>query len=96
MSTAVAGYKRSFGSDGPPGAYADLETADVIFLIAQTCRQPPILFNGWEANPSKTLVVADPRLTKTAMMSDLYLRETRRSRFDSTAWARAGAGGRSR
>ena len=26
MSTAVAGYKRSFGSDGPPGAYEDLET----------------------------------------------------------------------
>ena len=25
MSTAVAGYKRSFGSDGPPGAYEDLE-----------------------------------------------------------------------
>src|SRR5262245_53058901 len=23
MSTAVAGYKRSFGSDGPPGAYED-------------------------------------------------------------------------
>ena len=26
MATAVAGYKRSFGSDGPPGAYEDLET----------------------------------------------------------------------
>ena len=25
MSTAVSGYKRSFGSDGPPGAYEDLE-----------------------------------------------------------------------
>ena len=25
MSTAVAGYKRSFGSDGPPGAYEDFE-----------------------------------------------------------------------
>ncbi len=33
MSTAVAGYKRSFGSDGPPGAYEDLEHADVILLI---------------------------------------------------------------
>ncbi len=26
MSTAVSGYKRSFGSDGPPGAYEDLRT----------------------------------------------------------------------
>ena len=30
MSTAVAGYKRSFGSDGPPGAYEDLERADLV------------------------------------------------------------------
>ena len=33
MASAVAGYKRSFGSDGPPGAYEDLEKADVILLI---------------------------------------------------------------
>src|SRR6185503_11881797 len=33
MSTAVSGYKRSFGSDGPPGAYEDFERADVIVLI---------------------------------------------------------------
>ena len=33
MATAVSGYKRSFGSDGPPGAYEDLEHADVILLI---------------------------------------------------------------
>ena len=26
MASAVSGYKRSFGSDGPPGAYEDLET----------------------------------------------------------------------
>ncbi|HXZ80174.1 MAG TPA: molybdopterin-dependent oxidoreductase, partial [Terriglobales bacterium] len=33
MASAVSGYKRSFGSDGPPGAYDDLQKADVIFLI---------------------------------------------------------------
>ena len=44
MSTAVAGYKRSFGSDGPPGAYEDLETADVIMLIgANIAENHPIL-----------------------------------------------------
>src|SRR5258708_10661370 len=74
MATAVAGYKRSFGSDGPPGAYEDLEKADVIFLIgANIADNHPILFQRLEANPRKTLVVADPRLTKTAMMSDIYL-----------------------
>ena len=33
MASAVSGYKLSFGSDGPPGSYADMETADVILLI---------------------------------------------------------------
>ena len=74
MSTAVAGYKRSFGSDGPPGAYEDLETADVILLIgANIAENHPILCTRLEANTAKTLIVADPRVTKTAMMADLYL-----------------------
>ena len=74
MSTAVAGYKRSFGSDGPPGAYEDLEHADVIFLIgANVTENHPILCTRIEANPNRTLIVADPRVTKTAMMADVYL-----------------------
>jgi len=74
MSTAVAGYKRSFGSDGPPGAYKDLEQADVILLIgANLAENHPILCSRLEANSSKTLIVVDPRVTKTAMMADIYL-----------------------
>ncbi|HEY6337519.1 MAG TPA: molybdopterin-dependent oxidoreductase [Candidatus Sulfotelmatobacter sp.] len=74
MASAVSGYKRSFGSDGPPGAYEDLQKADVIFLIgANIADNHPILCQHLEANPSKTLIVADPRVTKTAMMADLFL-----------------------
>jgi predicted molibdopterin-dependent oxidoreductase YjgC len=74
MSTAVAGYKRSFGSDGPPGAYEDLELADVILLIgANVAENHPILCTRLEANTNKTLIVVDPRVTKTAMMADLHL-----------------------
>ena len=74
MSTAVAGYKRSFGSDGPPGAYEDLERADVIILIgANIADNHPILCRRLAANPDLTLIVVDPRVTKTAMMSDLHL-----------------------
>jgi anaerobic selenocysteine-containing dehydrogenase len=74
MSTAVAGYKRSFGSDGPPGAYEDLERADVILLIgANIADNHPILCRRLEANPGTTLIVVDPRVTKTAMMADLHL-----------------------
>ncbi|HLG54066.1 MAG TPA: nitrate reductase [Vicinamibacterales bacterium] len=74
MSTAVAGYKRSFGSDGPPGAYEDLEHADVIVLIgANIAENHPILCRRLRANPGATVVVVDPRVTKTAMMADLHL-----------------------
>ena len=74
MSTAVAGYKRSFGSDGPPGAYEDLERADVILLIgANIADNHPILWQRLEANPAKVLIVADPRVTKTAALADLHL-----------------------
>jgi assimilatory nitrate reductase catalytic subunit len=74
MSTAVSGYKRSFGSDGPPGAYEDMAKADVVLLIgANVAENHPILCMHLDDNPSKTLIVADPRVTKTAMMADLYL-----------------------
>jgi assimilatory nitrate reductase catalytic subunit len=74
MSTAVAGYKRSFGSDGPPGAYEDLEHADLILLIgANIAENHPILCTRLEVNRSKTLIVVDPRVSKTAMMADIYL-----------------------
>jgi len=74
MSTAVSGYKRTFGSDGPPGAYEDLERADVILLIgANIADNHPILWQRLDANPSKTLIVADPRVTKTAMLADVHL-----------------------
>jgi len=74
MSSAVSGYKRSFGSDGPPGAYEDLAIADVVFLIgANIADNHPILCQWLDANPNRTLVVADPRVTKTAMMADFYL-----------------------
>ncbi len=74
MATAVSGYKLSFGSDGPPGNYEDLERADVVLLIgANLAENHPILCQYLEANPGKTLIVADPRVTKTAMMADLHL-----------------------
>ena len=74
MSTAVSGYKRSFGSDGPPGAYEDLERADVIVLIgANVAENHPILCWRLRSNPNTTLIVVDPRVTKTAMLADLHL-----------------------
>jgi anaerobic selenocysteine-containing dehydrogenase len=74
MASAVSGYKASFGSDGPPGSYEDLEKADVILLIgANLADNHPVLCQYLEANPGKTLIVADPRVTKTAMLADVHL-----------------------
>jgi assimilatory nitrate reductase catalytic subunit len=74
MSTAVAGYKRSFGTDGPPGANEDQELADVVLLIgANIADNHPILWQRLEANRRKTLIVVDPRVSKTAMLADLHL-----------------------
>ncbi len=74
MASAVSGYKLSFGSDGPPGSYEDLETADVILLIgANIADNHPILCERLQRNWHRTLIVADPRVTKTAMMADIHL-----------------------
>jgi len=74
MASAVSGYKASFGSDGPPGAYEDIEKADVILLIgANIADNHPILCQYLDSNPRRTLIVADPRVSKTAMMADLHL-----------------------
>ncbi len=78
MASAVAGYKRSFGSDGPPGCYDDLERADTVVLIgANIADNHPILayrlFKNRDKNQRHKLVVIDPRATKTAMLADLFL-----------------------
>nr|MBA3655278.1 nitrate reductase [Actinomycetota bacterium] len=74
MSSAVSGYKRSFGSDGPPGSYADIDAADCIFLVgANVADNHPLLAPRLLANGDATLIVVDPRVTKTAMIADLHL-----------------------
>lgn len=74
MASAVSGYKLSFGSDGPPGSYTDMESADVVLLVGSNIADNhPILCNRLHKHPGQTLIVADPRVTKTAMMADLHL-----------------------
>jgi assimilatory nitrate reductase catalytic subunit len=74
MASAVSGYKISFGSDGPPGAYEDFEKADVILLIgANLADNHPILCQYLEANRTATVIAADPRVSKTTMLADLHL-----------------------
>ena len=75
MSSAVAGYKATLGSDAPPACYEDFDHAETLFIVgANTAWAHPILFRRIEdaraARPSQKLIVADPRRTD---MADLYL-----------------------
>lgn len=78
MSSAVSGYIGSFGSDGPPCCYDDLEQTDCAFLIGtNTAECHPIIFNRLrkhhKRNKQVKLIVVDPRQTQTAADADLHL-----------------------
>ncbi len=78
MSSAVAGYIQSFGSDGPPCCYDDLELTDCAFLIGTNAAEcHPIVFNRLEKYHKKNrkvkMIVVDPRHTQTAQAADLHL-----------------------
>jgi ferredoxin-nitrate reductase len=78
MSSAVAGYVQSFGADGPPCCYEDLELTDCAFLIGtNTAECHPIVFNRLQKHHKKNrnvkLIVVDPRYTPTAEVADLHL-----------------------
>jgi ferredoxin-nitrate reductase len=79
MSSAVSGYARSLGSDGPPCCYDDLDLADLVLLIGtNTAECHPVLFQRLLKRKRKVkealrLVVVDPRQTATAEAADLHL-----------------------
>ena len=79
MASAVMGYKQTFGSDGPVGCYEDFSYADTIMLIgANIADNHPILKlhiakNEKITGKKPTIIVIDPRYSKTANMADLYV-----------------------
>ncbi len=79
MASAVMGYKQTFGSDGPVGSYEDFSYADTIMLIgANIADNHPILKlhiakNQKITGKKPTIIVIDPRFSKTAKMADIFV-----------------------
>ncbi|MFQ5781170.1 MAG: molybdopterin-dependent oxidoreductase, partial [Nitrospiria bacterium] len=77
MASAVSGYKRSFGSDGPPGCYEDFERTDCLLAIGSNLpEQHPIIY--WRMKEARDrrrfpVIVVDPRVTMFAQMADIHL-----------------------
>lgn len=77
MSSTVAAQRRAFGSDTVPGAYEDLDSAELIVLVgSNTAWCHPILFRRMQDNRRERgarIVVLDPRITATAEDADMML-----------------------
>jgi ferredoxin-nitrate reductase len=78
MAAAVAGYKTSLGSDGPPVCYDDIEEADVLLVMGSNMAEAhPVIFDRLRASktarPHQQIVVIDPRRTQTTAAADLHI-----------------------
>ncbi|MDJ0869735.1 MAG: nitrate reductase [Myxococcota bacterium] len=78
MASAAVGYTRVFGKDEPPGAYEDIDHADVFFIIGANpaeCHQPIFerVLARKRMHPETKIVCVDPRRTLTAEHADLHL-----------------------
>ncbi len=77
MASAVSGYKRSFGSDGPPGCYDDFEHTHCLMAFGSNLpEQHPIIYWRLKEALEKRrfpLIVVDPRVTMLAQFADIHL-----------------------
>ena len=78
MAAAVYGYMSTFGSDGPPGCYDDIENTDCFFLIGTNPAEmhPQVwrrIVRARRAARAPKMIVVDPRRTQTARSADLHL-----------------------
>ncbi|MBL4909732.1 MAG: nitrate reductase [Alteromonadaceae bacterium] len=77
MASAVSGYKRSFGLDGPPGCYDDFEHTHCLIAFGSNLpEQHPIIYWRLKEALEKRhfpLIVVDPRVTMLAQFADIHL-----------------------
>lgn len=77
-ATAAAALKETFGSDGQPGCYFDIDETDCIVQVGHNMASTDtvlwmrVLDRRRGPNPPK-LIVIDPRTTETAKEADIHL-----------------------
>ena len=77
MASAVSGYKRSFGSDGPPGCYDDFDDTECLLAFGSNLVEchPVIYYRLKTALEQRRfpVIVIDPRVTVFAQNADIHL-----------------------
>lgn len=78
MAAAVAGYRMSLGSDGPPACYDDIDQSDCIVIWGSNMAEAhPVTFDRVKArrkaNPNVEVIVVDPRRTSTAKHATMHV-----------------------
>lgn len=77
MASTAVGFISTLGADAPPTCYADVEEADLFFIVGSNMAvSTPVMFRrikaGIRKNKAKVIVV-DPRRTETAEIADIHL-----------------------
>ena len=77
-ATAAASLKESFGADGQPGTYEDLDYCDALFCYGHNMAETQTVLwsrvlDRMDGPDRPTLVCVDPRQTRVAQAADVHL-----------------------
>jgi anaerobic selenocysteine-containing dehydrogenase len=77
-ATAAAAFQESFGSDGQPGSYTDIDSCNAIFLYGHNVAETQTvlwarMLDRLDGADSPRLVCVDPRRTKVAERASVHL-----------------------
>jgi ferredoxin-nitrate reductase len=78
MSSAVAAYHSTLGSDGPPTCYDDIHHTDCVLIAGSNMADAhPVTFQRLKAHrhshPDCRIIVLDPRETHTTQAADIHV-----------------------
>ncbi|UNT00750.1 molybdopterin oxidoreductase family protein [Streptomyces tubbatahanensis] len=77
-ATAASAFQESFGSDGQPGSYTDVDSCDALFLFGHNVAETQTvlwtrMLDRLDAGDPPRLVCVDPRRTKVAERATVHL-----------------------